>query len=444
MNRQVAILGTVIDVVTMSDTLSMIESFLVDGECHQIATANTDFLVKALSDGELRTVLSQCDLVVPDGMPLLWASRLVGVPMAQRVTGADLVPRLAEISAAKGWRLFLLGGTPEASRRAELEMRRLYPSVNITGRLAPPPAPIDKMDNEAILEGIRRARPDILLVAFGNPKQEKWIHHHLRDLGVPVCIGVGAALDFIGGSVPRAPRWMQNSGLEWFHRLITEPRRLGRRYLVDAIQFSRCLVMQLVANGLPGANGKPLGIARYDFGDKTVLQIKGGFSRSQVKLFDEECNSAMKPGRCVIVDLAAASAIGADALAALMKLRRQASSVNARLILSGLTPRVERTLRLSQAGAQFHTVYGVVEALADAVSATAQMRLELAGDAVVCRLEGELSGSRAKVALEVCEQLSRTVSEVSFDTGGLSEASRSLFAALPLPAGSRKRAASAA
>ena len=441
MYKQVALLGTAIDIVTMSNTLDLIGSFIKDGKCHQIATANTDFLVKALHDPELRTVLSHCDLVVPDGMPLLWASRLMGIPMPERVTGADLVPRLGELSAAKGWRLFLLGGTPDASRQAELSLRRRYPRVNIAGRMAPPASPLDQMDNGAIVDQVHRARPDILLVAFGNPKQEKWIHRHLEDLRVPVCIGVGAALDFLGGSVPRAPRWMQGTGLEWLHRMMTEPRRLGRRYMVDAVQFSRCLAMQLVANGFTNLRGEAVGIVRHDLMGKTVLQIKGRLTGATLALLHEECRSALVPGRDVIVDLAATSAIGADALAVLMNLRRGASKQKGQLILTGLTPRLQTILRLSHASSQFY-ISGVVEALASESSASAQVRLELGERSVVCRLAGDLSGGRAEAVLDVCGQLSRSFTDVTIDIGGLSEQSRALFAEFRAPVGAEQGAAS--
>jgi N-acetylglucosaminyldiphosphoundecaprenol N-acetyl-beta-D-mannosaminyltransferase len=436
MYKQVALLGTTVDVVTMTDTLDVIESFTRDGKCHQIATANTDFLVKALSDPELRTVLSHCDLVVPDGMPLLWASRLMGIRMPERVTGADLVPRLGELSDAKGYRLFFLGGTEGASERAERSMKARYPGVNIVGRLAPPVAPLEQMDNRAILAEIHRARPDILLVAFGNPKQEKWIHRHLDSLKVPVCIGVGAALDFLGGSVARAPGWMQKTGLEWLHRLITEPRRLGRRYVVDALQFSRYLSMQLVANGFINLNGEAFSITRYDLVGKTVLQIKGRLSGTQLTLLDQKCRSAMKPGQALILDLAAISAIGADALAVLMNLRRSASRQDGKLILTGLTPRIQTILRLSHATSQFY-ICGMVEALASDSPSRAQVRVEVNDESAICRLKGDLSGSRAKVVFEVCDQLSRSFSDFSIETAGLSEHSQILFSGFLAPEGDR-------
>ena len=429
MYRQVAILGTSIDVVTMSDTLNLIESFIRDGQWHQIATANTDFLVKALQDAELRTALDQCDMIVPDGMPLLWASRLMGVPMPERVTGADLVPKLGELSAQKGWRLFLLGGTAEASERAEASLRKKYHGVKIAGRLSPPAASLENMDNGPIIEEIHRARPDILLVAFGNPKQEKWIHRHRKDLRVPVSIGVGAALDFIGGSVPRAPCWMQRSGLEWLHRAITEPRRLGRRYLVDAVRFSQYLAMQLVANGSMSPRRESLTISRYNFAGKAVLQLKGNLAGDELKRLEEDCRDALRPGGTVIIDLTAASAIGADALAVLMNLKRSASWIRGELILTGVTPRIERILRLSQAASHFRMVHDVIDALAEGSSAAAQVRLDLVGESVVCSLEGEFSGNRAKAVMEVCDQLARSFAEVTINAMGLTEASRGLFPA---------------
>jgi len=222
-------LGVPVDNVSMEEALGRIEEFIAEGSCHQIATANVDYLVHAKKDSEYQQILCMCDMVVADGMPLVWASRLFGAPLKERVTGSDLVPRLAALSAKKGYGIFLLGATPEVSRRAEERLTSQYPGVRIVGRFSPPMRPLEELDDEEILREIERAAPDILLVAFGSPKQEKWIHRNRARLRVPVCIGVGGTLDFVAGAVPRAPRWMQISGLEWAYRIWAEPRRLAGR-----------------------------------------------------------------------------------------------------------------------------------------------------------------------------------------------------------------------
>jgi N-acetylglucosaminyldiphosphoundecaprenol N-acetyl-beta-D-mannosaminyltransferase len=365
MFSQVALLGTSIDNVTMADTLDRICDFVASGGFHQIATANTDFLVRAIDDPELREVLAQCDLVVPDGMPLLWASRLMGAHLRERVTGADLVPRLGELSARKGFRLFFLGSTPASSALAESAMRARWPEVRIAGRISPEVAPLESLDNESIIATINQARPDILLVAFGNPKQEKWIFRHRDRLQVPVCIGVGGSLDFLGGTMRRAPLWMQSSGLEWFHRFILEPRRLGKRYLVDTVQFGKLIILQLMALGLPARFGTKCRTKLHKVGPSTVLQLRGCLTGSSLVEFQELALGALRARRDVVVNLDKVSAIGADALGTLMYLQRFATKGNGQFRLVGATPRVRRAFQWSQAAPRFPIASDLVEVLCE-------------------------------------------------------------------------------
>jgi N-acetylglucosaminyldiphosphoundecaprenol N-acetyl-beta-D-mannosaminyltransferase len=429
MVKQIALLGTSIHNVTMEETLERIESFIAEGGFHQVATANTDFLVKALEDAELRSVLSGCDLVVADGMPLIWASRLMGLPLKQRVTGADLLPRLAELSARKGYRLFLLGATPEASRMAEQSLRTRYPGVQIVGRCSPPVTPLDEMDHGHILHAVHSCRPDILLVAFGNPKQEKWIARNRNWLQVPVCIGVGAAIDFVGGAVPRAPRWMQKSGLEWLHRLYIDPRRLAKRYLVDAVQFARFLLLQLWAHGILNEASTTGSLTRHDIGSQTVLKVKGAFSGKVVHLFEENARNVLREGQDLIVDLGAVSSIGPDTIGTLMDIQRLHRFELDRVRLAGLSPRYARALRLSQAYSKFHVESGVLEALARKQQPTSitQVDLRLKDDSAICRLAGELSPARAQVVVQLCRHLLFSLKDVRVDGALLSDASQKML-----------------
>ena len=214
----VAVLGVPFNNVTMDEAVKIIEEKIEDGGCHQVATANVDFLMHAIRDEELRNILCACSLVVPDGMPILWSARLMGTPLKERVCGIDLVPRLAELSARRGYSIYFLGASEKSSQRAAEILEQRYPGLRIAGRYSPPVRPLEKMNHEEILERIERARPDILLVAFGNPKQEKWLSMHRDRLKVPVSIGIGGSLDMIAGKLNRAPRWMQKTGMEWIYR----------------------------------------------------------------------------------------------------------------------------------------------------------------------------------------------------------------------------------
>lgn len=240
----VAILGVPFDHVTLPGALARIEDMIASRRPHYIVTANVDFLVQAHRDVELRRILLEADLTLCDGTPLVWASRLLGNALPERVAGSDLVPELMQVSAQKGHRIFFLGAAPGVAEQATARLQARYPGINIVGHYAPPFAALLEMDHAQIAQRIREAKPDILLVGFGCPKQEKWIAMHHRTLGVPVAIGVGATIDFLAGRVKRAPEWMRRSGTEWLYRLVQEPRRLFRRYANDLVCFAPTFAAQ--------------------------------------------------------------------------------------------------------------------------------------------------------------------------------------------------------
>lgn len=240
----VALLGAPFDPVTLSQAAERIESMVASRRPHQVVTANVDFLVQALDDVELRRILLEAEMVLCDGTPVIWVSRLLGNPLPERVAGADLVPLLLQIAAQKNYRLFFLGGAPEVTRQAVANLRTHHPKLKIAGHYSPPFRDLLLMEHEEIVARVRAARPDILLVSFGCPKAEKWIAMHYRSLGVPVAMGVGATIDFLADRMKRAPRWMQRSGMEWAFRLIQEPRRLARRYATDLCWFAPAVGQQ--------------------------------------------------------------------------------------------------------------------------------------------------------------------------------------------------------
>lgn len=217
---------------------STLLQYLEDKRPHQIVTANLDFLQRATRSEEFREAVNSADLVVMDGRPLVWLAGQLGIPCDQ-VTGSDLISALCRLSVERGFRLFLLGGAGGVAEAAARRLADAYPGVQVCGSFSPVPAdyPFPKNVESAIVERIREAKPDILLVAFGSPKQDLWIHDHLQSLDVPVAVGVGACLDFLAGRVHRAPAFLQRFGLEWLYRLLQEPRRLWRRYLLDDLPF---------------------------------------------------------------------------------------------------------------------------------------------------------------------------------------------------------------
>jgi N-acetylglucosaminyldiphosphoundecaprenol N-acetyl-beta-D-mannosaminyltransferase len=240
----IAILGVPFDNVTAAEAVAAVEQMIASRRPHYLVTANVDFLVQAQSDVELRRIITEAHLVLCDGTPLVWASRLLGNRLPERVAGSDLAPVLLKVAAEKQYRVFLLGAAPDSVEQAASRLTRDYPSLLLAGYYSPPFSDLLAMDHEEIKRRVREARPDLLFVAFGCPKAEKWMGMHYRDLGVPVVAGVGATIDFLAGRVKRAPRWIQQAGMEWMFRLACEPRRLFRRYTKDLWVFGWRIVAQ--------------------------------------------------------------------------------------------------------------------------------------------------------------------------------------------------------
>jgi N-acetylglucosaminyldiphosphoundecaprenol N-acetyl-beta-D-mannosaminyltransferase len=226
-----------VDAVTFDQTLACIEDFIADGGPHQITTVNPEFVMAAQSDAEFRDIINNSALALPDGVGAWWASRRLGRPLPDRIPGVDLVERLAALSGIRGYRLYFLGAMPGVADQAVEALRARYPEVVMAGAYAGSP---QLQDEASIVARIRATKPHILFVAYGAPAQDRWIARNLDRLEVPVCIGVGGSFDFLAGVHPRAPRWLRRLGLEWLHRLFTQPRR-WRRMLVLPIFAWRVL-----------------------------------------------------------------------------------------------------------------------------------------------------------------------------------------------------------
>ncbi len=359
----VSVLGVPIDNVTMDDVIGKIQEWIAEGGFHQIATANTDFLINSIVDDELEEVLSRCDMVLADGMPLVWTSILKGKRLKERVTGSDMVPRLADLSARCGYRIFLLGSTPSSLAGATAWMENNYPGVCIVGAHSPAFASLDGMDHEDTLQRIEAANPDILLVAFGNPKQEKWLSMHRSRLHVPVCIGVGASFDFLAGSVKRAPSWMQHTGLEWLYRVAQEPSRLARRYMKNAFGLAMHLPMELATVAAQVKQYSLPQLIVEDTGDVRVMRVTGNFTGPLTKRFAKETQLALANGSNIVLDLSGSTYVGSDALGLLIRIAARFRFCRRELWLTGLRPLVIRALRTTRSGAAIRTAPKVADAI---------------------------------------------------------------------------------
>lgn len=225
-----------IDAITFAEALERIAALVAARQAAAVFTPNVDHVVTAEDDPAFRDAYAAASLSLPDGQALVWAARLLGTPVPEKVSGSDLVLPLLRRAASAGWRVYLLGGAEGAAEAARARVEREL-GVEIAGVDAPRIAAGGGEGEPAVLARLRRARPDLVLVGLGSPKQERFIHRSLAGIGPAVAVGVGASIDFLAGRVRRAPQWISRAGLEWLFRLGLEPRRLAHRYLVKDPRF---------------------------------------------------------------------------------------------------------------------------------------------------------------------------------------------------------------
>jgi len=220
----------------MNRIMTMVDKYKIDGRKRLVATANVDFIVNAHDKKDIKnpngllSILRKADMVTADGMPLVWLSRLLGHPLKERVTGADMVPALAEKAAAEGKSIYLFGGQGNSAKRTAQILKARHPKLKIAGYSAPYIDMDDHIENKIEIARINITEPDILLIALGNPKQEVWFDRYKKYIRVPVSMGIGGTFEFISGQTNRAPQWMQKTGVEWLYRMTQDPKRLIRRY----------------------------------------------------------------------------------------------------------------------------------------------------------------------------------------------------------------------
>lgn len=236
-DKRVDILGIHVSVTNPDHAMSRLAQWISTGQRVHVCVCDVNSLLNAAADPHLADFYNRSGLTLPDGVPLVWAGRAAGFREIQRVCGPDLMPRALAASPATGWRHFFLGGSEGVAERLVEKARRDYPGIQIAGIACPPFRPLTSAETDILVDQINDSGADIVWVAFGAPKQERWMAEHRDRLDASILIGVGAAFNFQVGDLSRAPRWMQTAGLEWLYRFTREPKRLWRRYAYGVPRF---------------------------------------------------------------------------------------------------------------------------------------------------------------------------------------------------------------
>jgi N-acetylglucosaminyldiphosphoundecaprenol N-acetyl-beta-D-mannosaminyltransferase len=243
-----SVLGVRVDAVQIHDVIARMEDWIARRErCHYIAVTGMHGVTEAQHDGRFKDVLNAADLVVADGYPLVWLGRRKGfAQMKRRVYGPELMAAFCEETAGRCYRHFFYGGAPGVAEGLARQFAARYPGLAVAGVYSPPFCALTAEEDRQVVATINVARADIVWVGLGTPKQERWMFEHRDQLRVPVLVGVGAAFDFHTGRMIQAPTWMRENGLEWLFRLIQEPQRLWRRYLIYGSEFALLALLELL------------------------------------------------------------------------------------------------------------------------------------------------------------------------------------------------------
>jgi N-acetylglucosaminyldiphosphoundecaprenol N-acetyl-beta-D-mannosaminyltransferase len=242
---RVNILGVGAMPLNLGKAAATLERWRADGERKYVCLISVHGLVVAQRDPAIRSALNRSSMAAEDGMPLVWWSRLAGFAQARRVCGSDLLDTVCAYGLPRGYRHYFYGATPEVLGLLTERLRRRYPGLIVAGSHSPPFRPLTAAEDAEDIATINKASPDFVWVGLGMPKQEKWMVQHLGKIEATALIGIGAAFDFHAGTKPRAPTWMQRFGLEWAFRLMTEPRRLAHRYVIDNTLFVGYMLRQV-------------------------------------------------------------------------------------------------------------------------------------------------------------------------------------------------------
>jgi N-acetylglucosaminyldiphosphoundecaprenol N-acetyl-beta-D-mannosaminyltransferase len=242
------ILGIGVTATTLDRAASVIERWIERRTQNYVCVTGAHGIIESRRDPQLRQIHNEAGMVTPDGMPLVFMARRLGFKLVSRVYGPDLMRRLTEVSALKGYRQFYYGGGPGLADHLAATLKARYPLLPIAGTMTPPFRALTPDEDDTVVARINAAAPDIVWVGLSTPKQEFWMASHIGRLNAPVLVGVGAAFDFLAGTKSQAPVWMQRCGLEWAYRLAHEPRRLWKRYLRIVPLFSMLALAQIVVH----------------------------------------------------------------------------------------------------------------------------------------------------------------------------------------------------
>ncbi len=441
--RDTIILGVPFSTRTNEETLDCMEQMVNDRSRNMVVTANLDFLVRAMKDPVCKRLMYGASMVTPDGMPMVWAGRTMKPALTERVAGSDFIPMLLARAAKKKYSVFFLGGREDIAARAAEKCQKEFPELNIVGVYSPPFGTVWEMDNNDIVDRINSAAPDILLVAFGNPKQEYWIGMNFHKLNVPVSIGVGGTIDFLSGAIPRAPGWMKMLSAEWLFRLSREPRRLAKRYALDLRDGVLPLFLQTFTSLCNRAINVLFDSKEYTPPETTEIDVDSGKTVVRT-LIVERCNKqqvlffASHLGNYIsnnidalVLDLRSCKGMDAETISSLASIDRQLRK-HARHCIVVTRPLGALALRI----ARLHDIFPVVASKDNAVRKLKLMgkrtlaisQRESENGLHVIELHGELTGDSAFLLEEIDLVLERNTPILLdfsglhiLDTGGLQQ-----------------------
>lgn len=236
--KRLKFMNTEVDNLSMKEALDAVKELIENKKCGYVVTPNIDHIVQLECGGEICDVYKNASLILTDGKPLIWISKLYKNPIKEKISGSDLFPLLCEMAAKKKYKMYFLGAAEGVAAKAAENLKVKYPGLQVVGTYSPPfgfensEREMDKIESQ-----IKSVKPDILIVGLGCPKQEKFMYHYSKQLEIPISLGLGASLDFEAGSIKRAPRWMADHGLEWLFRITQDPKRLAKRYLNDIVSI---------------------------------------------------------------------------------------------------------------------------------------------------------------------------------------------------------------
>lgn len=238
-----------IDNVTMEEALMRIDYLIKIKKNAYVVTPNVDHIVQIETNSELRQVYNDANLILTDGKPLIWLSKLYGNTIKEKISGSDLFPKLCKMAELKGYSLYFLGAAPGVAIKAAENLKVKFPKLKIVGTYSPSMGfENNRNEIDKIVSDINKAQPDILIVALGCPKQELFIYRYREALNVPISLGLGATLDFVAGNIKRSPKWMSNIGLEWLYRTAQDPKRLIKRYFINDMKIFKYIPRYIRSN----------------------------------------------------------------------------------------------------------------------------------------------------------------------------------------------------